>query len=175
MGKSPHKDLYGKVFADGKLMVISHPCKIEGAYYYNVMCYCGIRTFVMGHSLTSGKIKSCGCYKIEKLKKGDHCRTHDLSYTVEYKAWTSMISRCYNENNVSYKNYGGRGIVVCDRWRYSVKNFVKDMGLKPSSDMSLDRINNNGNYEITNCRWSTSIEQNNNQRRNYASRHQETI
>jgi hypothetical protein len=85
--------------------------------------------------------------------------------TAEYRAWYNMIQRCYNPKHRAYKWYGGRGITVCDRWRNSFYKFVMDVGFKPNvSGFSLDRINNDGNYEPGNCRWATHIEQNHNKR-----------
>lgn len=86
-----------------------------------------------------------------------------LPETSEYRAWINMRQRCFNERHSSYKYYGGRGITICDRWK-SFQNFISDMGMKPSSKHSIDRINNDGNYEPTNCRWATDLEQQNNSR-----------
>lgn len=93
-------------------------------------------------------------------------KTHGMDGTPVYKSWISAKSRCKNENDKDYKNYGGRGIKVCKRWKNSFEKFYKDMGDKPSAEHSLDRINVNGNYEPSNCKWSTIIEQNNNRRTN---------
>lgn len=73
--------------------------------------------------------------------------------------WNGMKQRCYNKKDSSYYRYGGRGIMVCDRWLHSISNFIEDMGEKPSKEHSLDRINNYGNYEPNNCRWATKREQ----------------
>ena len=89
----------------------------------------------------------------------------DGNKTPEYKAWQGMKDRCYNPNSHKYKWYGARGITVCERWRNSYHNFIDDMGLKPGKKLSLDRINNDGNYEPSNCRWTDYKTQNNNQRR----------
>lgn len=89
---------------------------------------------------------------------------HNMEKTVEYQAWRSMKKRCYQLSGQMYKNYGGRGIVVCDRWRDSFVNFFQDMGYRPSNNHSLDRIDVNGNYEPSNCKWSDKIEQANNRR-----------
>jgi len=85
--------------------------------------------------------------------------THRLSKTDEYHIWQTMKARCYNPNNHKYKRYGGRGIAVCDRWLQSFENFIADMGKRPSTSHSLDRINNDGDYTPQNCRWATPKEQ----------------
>lgn len=90
------------------------------------------------------------------MTKGNkYAEKHGLRYTTEYKAWNSMMGRCYYEKGKSYHRYGGRGIEVCKQWRTSPKTFVADMGKKPSPKHSLDRRDNDGNYTPDNCRWST--------------------
>lgn len=84
---------------------------------------------------------------------------HGLVGTPEYSTWKSMIQRCTNPNRVAYKHYGGRGIRVCERWRWSFLNFWRDMGPRPSEAHSLDRIDLSGDYEPGNCRWATPAEQ----------------
>ncbi len=86
---------------------------------------------------------------------------HGHSYEREHKIWRGMIGRCHHPHNKDYKGWGGRGIIVCDRWRYNYKNFLADMGRSPEKK-SIDRINNDGNYEPGNCRWATNKEQSNN-------------
>jgi len=93
--------------------------------------------------------------------------THGDSKTVEYHAWNMMIQRCYNPCHSAFADYGGRGIYVCDRW-HEYKNFLTDMGRRPVAKTSLDRIDNDGWYKLSNCRWATWKEQNNNQRKRKA-------
>lgn len=125
------------------------------------MCDCGNKTIVSTGNLKNGTTKSCGCYQREyQAKRGrKNFYKHGLSNHPLYPTWSTMKSRCYNKNNISYKNYGARGIKVCDRWLNSFENFLKDMGEKPSDKHSLDRIDINGDYEPSNCRWATPEEQ----------------
>jgi hypothetical protein len=91
--------------------------------------------------------------------------THDMTHSPEYRAWTSMKSRCYRESDASYGNYGGRGIQGCERWRDSFETFLTDIGMRPSAEYSLDRYPNiDGDYESGNCRWATRREQSQNRR-----------
>lgn len=97
-------------------------------------------------------------------RTGQANKTHGESRTVEYRAWARMIHRCYNETDIKFNLYGGRGIRVCGRWLASYETFLADMGRKPTRGHSLDRKESDGMYEPSNCRWATSSEQNKNRR-----------
>ena len=156
-------DLTGKIF--GRLKVIRLSSKTEyGKYIWECLCECGNTINVLGDNLKKGQI-SCGCYKTEYLKES---RTiHGLSKTKLYSVWNSMKDRCYREGCEMYKYYGGRGIIVCDEWRKNYKEFYDwAMSSGYTAGLSIDRIDNNGNYEPVNCRWVTAEQQANNTRAN---------
>jgi hypothetical protein len=142
----------------GRLTVISY--KNKG--HWECLCDCGNTSYVYTGSLRRGFTNSCGCIHKEQLSA--RVTKHGLSKSNEYKILRYMKDRCYNKNNSRYGDYGGRGIKVCERWLHSVENFVADMGKRPSKKHSIDRIDNNGNYDPDNCKWSTVSEQNCNQR-----------
>lgn len=124
-------------------------------------CDCGNTTVVMRHSLTCGLTKSCGCLQREVAVIVN--TTHGMSESKTYNTWRGMIDRCSSPSHEAYKHYGGRGIIVCERW-LTFENFLADMGERPAG-LSIDRYpNNDGNYEPGNCRWATPKEQRANQR-----------
>lgn len=142
-----------------RLIVIGEVEKKSRRRYLKCVCDCGEETVVRSDKLKSGHTKSCGCLQRERTRDAlSKTKTHGMTNSNEYYVWCGMKSRCFNENNKSYKNYGGRGITVCDRWRDSFENFYKDMGPRPSSTHQIDRINNDGNYEPDNCKWRTPSE-----------------
>ncbi|MEX0779226.1 MAG: hypothetical protein WD037_05805 [Balneolales bacterium] len=154
-------DLTGKRFGEW-IVVNKGMCNKYGNIYWNVKCDCGTERSVQSHALRSGNSKSCGCSG--RKSQADKIKKHGRTKTTEYNIWNGMIRRCTNPKNKDYNRYGGRGIKVCTRWRNSFELFYSDMGDRPSLNHSIDRIDNNGNYELSNCKWSTWEEQNKNKR-----------
>ncbi len=133
-------------------------------------CACdrGARHTAMGRDLLDGLSHSCGCIiaylrHMESVARGT-AGLHE-KHAAEYSTWTNLKQRCLNPRHPKYPDYGGRGVTVCARWSGSFANFFADMGARPSAKHSIDRINNDGNYEPGNCRWATPSVQTKNQRR----------
>lgn len=136
-------------------------------------CSCGGKRRITLNHFKRQDNMSCGCIRTDRnltLNLIDGRRK-----LPEYMVWNSMKQRCLNPNNDSYHHYGGRGITVCDRWIEDFANFINDMGRRPSDDLTIERINNDGNYEPGNCKWATMKEQSLNQRRSKKNKNKQTI
>lgn len=163
-------NITGKKF--NKLTTIKFICKNghQNRAKWLFRCDCGNEKILDKGKVTGGYTKSCNCLMIKEQERFvKNATTHSLSggrskKRPEYNAWVGIKRRCLNVNDASYHNYGGRGIKVCNRWKDSFKNFWDDMGKRPSKKHSIDRINNDGNYEPNNCRWATDLQQMRNKR-----------
>jgi hypothetical protein len=154
------KSLVGKRFS--KLIVLKYAETKNESRFWSCRCDCGNKTLACSSALNSGHKKSCGC--LARINLALSRITHGKSKTREYSIYCGMLARCYNRNKKIYRRYGGRGISVCKRWRHSFNNFLADMGNLPTPNHTLDRINNDGNYKPSNCRWATMAEQCKNRR-----------
>ncbi len=159
-------DLSGTRFGRLVVLRLDRMEKRSGAFksFWVCHCDCGVEKVLARNNLTSGNTRSCGCLSIENSATVN--RTHGMSRTILYNTWQCMITRCCNPDNPAYKDYGGRGIKVCERWRIDYTAFLADMGQPPTKRYSLDRIDNNGNYCKENCRWATTKQQSRNSRHN---------
>ena len=159
-------DLVNKKF--GRWIVLSRSGVNKfGRITWLCECSCGIKKEVDGQALRSGDSTSCGCYisDVKSQQCIDRNTTHGMSKTIVYRRWSEMLSRCNNKNSTSYSKYGAKGIYVHPRWS-SFENFFEDMGLPPSDEHSIDRINSKLSYTPDNCRWATMKQQQNNRSSN---------
>lgn len=157
------KDLSGEKF--GRLTVLKYSHSKNKRSYWLCVCDCGKIKTASGRNLSDGGTKSCGCLTVEG---NNYKHGHALAgnQTPEYKTWSKIKERCFVESDHAYKYYGGRGITMCRKWDESFDEFFKYIGNKPEGDYSIDRINNNKNYEPGNVRWATKEQQANNTRKN---------
>nr|DAU47960.1 MAG TPA: hypothetical protein [Caudoviricetes sp.] len=155
-------DLTNKTF--GKLTVLNTFERRNKYIYWLCRCECGKQKYIRSDHIRYKKIKSCGCFEEEARRKGNN-KSHNLSKTRLFKIFQGMKKRCYNERNNAYKNYGGRGISICPEWLndfVSFYNWALSHGY--ADNLSIDRIDVDGNYEPSNCRWVDAKTQANNRR-----------
>ena len=152
----------------GRLTAIAFDHRSDGTNYWLFRCDCGNEHVTRVASVRSGGTQSCGCFRLERT--AERSVVHGHCKVAGFEAWRAMIARCYNASNPRFASYGGRGIIVCDRWRFGdgeragFECFIADLGPKPSKRHSLDRTDNDGNYTLENCRWATPAVQMNNRR-----------
>jgi hypothetical protein len=155
-------DLTGKTF--GQLTVIGRAETANALEArWHCTCTCGGSTTTTGSNLRRGRATTCGCLRDQLLR--ERRTTHGAKGTPEYGIWCSMIQRCENPNDAAYPRYGGRGITVHPEWRADFAAFLRDVGHRPSPELSLDRIDNDRGYEPGNVRWATAKQQANNRRK----------
>lgn len=150
----------------GMLTILSEVDRVNGRRMFLCQCECGNQKVVSGEKMARrvSATKSCGCWHKYLLEHGSHI-THGHTHNPLYSCWNGMMQRCYNPRLTGYKDYGGRGITVCERW-HDIANFIADMGVRPAG-MSIDRIDNSQGYHPSNCRWATPSQQTRNTRQNH--------
>lgn len=163
------EEMLGKKY--GRLLITGFESEIKNGHYRTYLlckCDCGADVRIRKDGVLNGAVVSCGCNKKEKahfsgLKHAQSCITHGMTKTRLFSIWRSMKARCYNKTCGGFQNYGGRGITVCDDWKNSFEKF-RDWAISNGykDNLSIDRINVNGNYEPSNCRWVTMLDQQSN-------------
>jgi hypothetical protein len=150
----------------GRLTLLTEP--VPGNNKVDCVCDCGNKATVSVYNLVHGTTSSCGCMKSEMVaaKNWRHGASQRGKMRSEYRIWKGIMQRCSNPNNPQYKDYGGRGITMCQQWIDSFETFLNDVGPRPSLEYTLDRINNDLGYFPGNCHWATEVEQQRNQRGN---------
>ena len=149
----------------GKLTILNkHRMLMSGERLWLCKCECGTEKFIQQNNLRSGNTKSCGCYQRKQTSLAN--KTHGLKKHPIYTSWGHMKTRCYNLKSPKYSRYGGRGIRVCKRW-HKFDNFYLDMVEKWRPGLQIDRIDNNKGYYPSNCRWATTVQQQNNRGNNH--------
>lgn len=152
----------------GRLVVIGPGRRIDREVSWPTLCDCGKKKLVTGYQLRSGQTQSCGC--LGKERRREAVTKHGLVAGGEwhplYRTWLTMKQRCYNPRVSKFDSYGARGIRVCDEWREDFAAFVRDVGPRPSKRHTIERIDNNGNYEPSNVKWATWKQQGRNKRTN---------
>ena len=165
------EDLSGRVFS--RLRVIREAERMNGLRRWECVCDCGNLVTIHHRALKSGNTASCGCFRKESTAK--QMTTHGCAKRGEksrlYRIWAGMLARCKIASASGYENYGGRGISVCDRWK-KFENFLSDMGDCENNTLTIERKDNDGDYETGNCRWATRLEQGANKRNNRLVEHE---